>query len=79
MVNKKTYFAEGIKAGFKLALDCVNSYWDYGECGNCYYEHIELPNAEEPSQDDIDEAWSDYCEYWKQKAIERVQDGDEYE
>ena len=69
MASKKTYFAEGMKAGFQLALDYTNSYWDYGPCGNCYYEHVELPNIDEPSQDDIDGAWNEYCEYWREIAL----------
>lgn len=60
---KKTYFAAGYKAGFEAACE---AFWV--SCSRCGNEEM----AQNPSQctdEDIDGAWEDYCDFWRAKAM----------
>lgn len=65
---KKAYFAAGFEAGFKAALERVdNPICDRCSCGEYVYISWNEPQCDEQ---DIDDAWCDYCDYWKAKAME---------
>lgn len=69
---KKAYFAAGFKAGFEAALDSIDLPL-YGMCP--HGEEVSVYwNVPQFGEADIDEAWDDYCEYWRNKAMEEVRD-----
>jgi hypothetical protein len=61
---KKAYFTAGYDAGFNDALE---AFWF--ACSRCGNEEMVSSNNVY-TQEDIDAAWNDYCDYWKQKAME---------
>ena len=70
---KKVYFAAGYKRGFEDALD---PFWvSCSRCGN--EEMVTAPFV--CTGENVDGAWDDYCDFWRQKAIEEGKCGEEEE
>lgn len=70
---KKACFAAGYEAGYKAAYEELDrQIWD--RCPGCGNEVCMVFNGQ-PANDiseDIEDAWMEYCECWKAKAMEKA-------